>query len=360
MRWLSITLLPFFLTGCNNEQAENAIENPAREQIWFVNAKWKDTLFIALLKDSMQQTTGYLLGGDTFLVDSKIDSDSTETQVRNRSLKSFIDQFTDTSNTKPTYPRLIKRNEIDLLLCNETFMRDSLYWLIQDSSEFISPIFFQEINLDGNRKKEVVIEIVHDYLEHQYLIFQNADTAYTLLGTIITSNRNDFPTPIERIDNSGYWAIREYGWGTGYSAQFRILYSINGNSLKKISERIPDFCLMNLFGFVSDDYHAQSISTSTIDFPDNNTIGVTFSYSLEMFDDTTMHTIINEAHYRTIYTFNKSTGLYETKDKYIKYGDCELTPVFLEQIDRVRKNGTPIQRKMLKNFKKSNWPIIED
>jgi hypothetical protein len=360
MRWLFITLLPFLLTGCANEQADQKAETPAQEQIWFVNAKWKDTLYINLLKDSMQQTTGYLLGGDTFLMDSKIDSDSTETQVRNWTLKSFIDQFTDTSNSKPTYPRLIKLNEIDLLLCNETFLRDSMDWLMVDSSGFIAPIFFQEINLDGNRKKEVVIEIVHDYLEHQYLIFQNADTAYTLLGTIITSNMNDFPAPIERIDNSGYWAIREYGWGLGYSAQFRILYSINCNSLVKVSERIPDYCFMNLFGFVSDDYHAQSISTSAIDFPDNNTIGVTFSYSLEMFDDTTMHTIINEAHYRTIYTFNKSTGLYDTKDKYITSGDCELTPVFLDQIDKLRKSGTPIQRKMLKNFKKSNWPEIED
>jgi hypothetical protein len=365
MRFLLITLLSVFLAGCHSQDEPVLQTQQANsEQLYFVNQKWNDTMVVCVLYDSLQNTTGYLLGGDTFAVDSSCRIDSAYQYIRNKSLLAFAEKFCDTANEKPVHPAPVQREEIDLLVCNEAFLDNQYQWLMIDSGYAVAPICFQEIHLDNDRKKELVVEIIRDnYWEHLYMIYQQKEQSFELAGTISAINRNFWPAPLERIEKSDYWAVPSFGWGTGYSAIYHTFYKMVGDIVVQMSEQITVSNFHSLYLFTSGDFSADSYIDSEVSFPDPNTLSITYSYSLIFFEDTNQIRVIDEAHYRTAYYLSSSKNRFETKDLYLREGEVdydeeiELTPVFANKIEKMRVSGTAKQRKLLKGFKKEDWLV---
>ncbi|MFN8713797.1 MAG: hypothetical protein ACK5Z2_13205 [Bacteroidota bacterium] len=365
MRFLLITLCSALLAGCASQsEPEPQTQNVNEYKLYFVNTKWNDTMVIRVLYDSSHYTIGYLLGGDTFAVDSSSRIDSAYQYIRNKSLLAFAEKFCDTANEKPVHPAPVQREEIDLLVCNEAFLDDQYQWLMIDSGYSVAPIYFQEINLDNNRKKELVVEIIRDnYWEHLYMIYQQKEKSYELAGTISAINRNFWPAPLERIEKSDYWAVPSFGWGTGYSAIYHTYYKLIGGIPIQMSEQITVSNYHWLYSLLSGDYTVDSYIDSEVSFPDPNTLSITYSYSLIFFEDTNQIRVIDEAHYRTAYYLSPSKNRFETKDIYLREGDVdyeeeiELTPVFAGELERLQKHGTPLQKRLLKGYRKSDWLI---
>lgn len=352
------------LVRCGEEQATTQSQSSTPEKIRFVNPKWKDTLYVTLLRDSVQRTSGYLLGGDTFLVDSNSRIDSAAQYIRNASVQAFIETFCDTANEKPIYPAPVKREEIDLLVCNETFLNDQYQWLMIDSEYTVAPICFQEIHLNNDRKKELVIEIIRDrHWEHFYMIYHNDGERYTLAGTVSAINRNFWPAPIERIEKSDYWAVPSFGWGTGYTAIYHTYYKLISGIPIQMSEQITVGNSHWIYAMSDNEFSASTEIDSEVSFSNDNKLNITYSYTLKFSGDSAEYIIINKAHYRTIYQLSKTKNRYETTDLYITRGETdedpeiELTPVFVDQIESLKKKGMPLQRRMLKEFHKANWLI---
>jgi hypothetical protein len=118
-----------------------------------------------------------------------------------------------------------------------------------------------------------------------------------------------------------------------------------------------------LYSLLSGDYTVDSYIDSEVSFPDPNTLTITYSYSLIFFEDTNQIRVIDEAHYRTVYYLSPSKNRFETKDLYITRGEndedpeIELTPVFVDQIERLKRKGSPLQKRLLKGYRKSDWLI---
>jgi hypothetical protein len=84
---------------------------------------------------------------------------------------------------------------------------------------------------------------------------------------------------------------------------------------------------------------------------------------LIFFEDTNQIRVIDEAHYRTAYYLSPSKNRFETKDVYLREGDVdyeeeiELTPAFADELERLQKHGTPLQKRLLKGYRKSDWLV---
>jgi hypothetical protein len=276
MRLLLLTLFPALLSGCFSQDEKLPDQTINEEKFYFVNAKWKDTLAINVLHDSLQRITGYLLAGDTFQVDSSSKIDSVFKYIRNSQLQEFIAVFCDSMNEKPIHPTPVKYTELELLICNEVFKDTTYQWMLLDTGYSASAIYFQEINLDYNRQKEVVIEIASPQeWEHRYLVYQNSNPEFRLTGTLSAINRNTAKTPIERIDRSDYWAVCSFGWGTGYGATYHTYYKLIGGIPIQMSEQITVSNFHSLYLFSSDGYTIDSYIDSDVSFPDPNTLSIT-------------------------------------------------------------------------------------
>lgn len=368
MRWLFITLLPFFLTGCNNEQAENAIENPAREQIWFVNTKWKDTLFIGLLKDTLQQTTGYLLGGDTFLVDSTNKLSEKFKGVKSTPIQHFIKLFTDEHASKRIHPSPLNYAEIDQLMCDDVLNDTNVQWYVFDSALVPSPLWVYEQNLDNKRPFETIIEIDRSHAwKHEYRIYEpDSERNKKCIGIIEAVNRGFGKTGLITFDKRYFFGVPEFGWGTGYNAQFITLHKVLMKNVYVVSQKIPLLMEKTYYQFADEFTGASTTLTASIVDEKEEQVQIIYEYTLNVHGYSCENPVIDKAAYGVMYKFNKSEYMYVPQDPNkhtnlaLRTEQFELTPLFAEQIERVRQKGTRNQQLALRNFRRENWKFPSD
>ena len=174
MRFLLITLCSALLAGCASQsEPEPQTQNVNEYKLYFVNTKWNDTMVIRVLYDSSHYTIGYLLGGDTFAVDSSSRIDSAYQYIRNKSLLAFAEKFCDTANEKPVHPTPLNYNDLDEFICDGLPGDDQRQYYLIDSGNIIVRVWMEEKNLDRDPKPELIIEIDRSHVyQHHYRIYQ--------------------------------------------------------------------------------------------------------------------------------------------------------------------------------------------
>jgi hypothetical protein len=333
----------------------------------FVSPKWKNELIITEIQYQQDLVTGYLLGNDTYPADMTSNIDSTFKYIRNRSLQLFIQSFCDTANEKPVYPFLIKREKIDSLITNKLFRANTHKWFMADSLNFISQLVIQQINLDDDPAKEIVIEIIRDnHWEHVYRLYKKNGLKYISIGETWAINRNFWPAPIKKMPGWPYWAVTSFGWGTGYGAGCLSFYKIQNNYIIQMSDPITEFNYHSLYFFSESDYGAIAEINSEFNFIDKTNLKISYYYTLKFFSDTTEIILLNKVKHISYYSCNNAINRFITNDIYITRGDSiydgeiELTPAFANKLEKMRVSGTARQRKLLKGFKKEDWLIDYD
>ncbi|MCU0434785.1 MAG: hypothetical protein MUC87_15125 [Bacteroidia bacterium] len=368
MRWLLITLLAATLAGCSSMPETEQTQIPAPEKISFTNPKWGDTLKIALLKDSLQNLTGYLLGGDTFVVDTLKSLSEKYKGIKNIVLQRFIDIFTNEQSPKRTYPALVSYDELDYLVCEDLMNDTNMQWFLLDSGQTPSPIWVYSQNLDNERSFETIVEIDRSHAwKHEYRIYRpGKDHRLQFLGMLEATNRYSTPQHPETMDKRFFFAIREYGWGPGVSSQMITLYKIAYEKIFQVSNKITVQNHITHFQFTDQLTASATELNATLNVENADEFQVIYEYTLSVHGHTCENPVINKSAYGVHYKFNESGYYYEPKDpnKHVnlalKDEWTDLTPLFVEQIDRVRLKGTRDQKIALRNFRKENWKFPSD
>lgn len=360
MRFLLITLCSALLAGCAlHSKPESQTQNVNEYKLYFVNPKWNDTMVVRILHDSLQNTTGYLLGGDTFAVDGSSRIDLAYQYIRNKSLLAFAEKFCDTANENPVHPTPLSYEDLDVFICDGLPEDHERAYYMIDSGNIAVRVWIEEKNLDRDPKPELILEIDRSHVfQHHYRIYQLYNLSeLKFAGSIETTNKGCTHTPLEIFPKRYYFAARNFESGTSYSAEKISLFTLKGGLIHNLSSALTVKNSATKFSFTNDITAASTEITAELDFINERELYMYYSYTLSIHGYSCENPIIETATYAVKYSINNQiitpNDAEKRNNQIFLANELDLTPLFIDQIDIVKRKGTQKQKLALRDFNKT-------
>ncbi|MFN8713798.1 MAG: hypothetical protein ACK5Z2_13210 [Bacteroidota bacterium] len=215
--------------GCKEKEKLKRID------FQIINPIRNDTLTIQNYYTTEDSLLYQIALNDTFYSNfSTIPSDN---KLSTDILAAYIDEFRDTFDRRPVYPKIIRRDQqIEFILKLPKKLSPIQYFTVDSSNSLCILYWYYQQTPNG----ELLITCnVNHYGDHTYELIQQNETSYKKIGSIINLLRWQSEDSIIYYPEFDVFLSKHQYWGSGLGGNTGFLYRIQNGQLMKISDELP-------------------------------------------------------------------------------------------------------------------------